>query len=205
VARPVSAARDEILARIRAVDRTSPAAVDRSYRRAGSLARDARVELFAERVADYRADVRIVSNVAGAVASVCAGRVGIPPGLPAEWRPATAEIVEDTGLSAHELDALDGVVTGCTVAIAETGTIVLSGGETEGRRALSLVPDLHVCIIRAEQIVELVPEALAAVDPRRPLTFISGPSATSDIELSRVEGVHGPRTLVVLIVNEEEA
>lgn len=201
----MTTARDEILARIRAVDRTPPPAVVRSYRGTGSLSPDARVELFAERVADYRAEVRVVGDVAGAVASICTGRVGIPPGLPPAWRPATADLVEDDGLSAYDLDALDGVVTGCTVAVAETGTIVLSGGETEGRRALSLVPDLHVCVVRAKQIVELVPEALAAVDPHRPLTFISGPSATSDIELSRVEGVHGPRTLVVLIVNEEEA
>jgi len=199
----VSAARDEILARIRAVDRTPPPAVERSYRRTGSLSREGKVELFAERVADYRAEVHVVTDVAGAVSAVCSGRVGVPPGLLSEWRPTRAEIVEDSGLSPRELDALDGVVTGCTVAIAETGTIVLSGSETEGRRALSLVPDLHVCVVRAEQIVELVPEALAAVDPRRPLTFISGPSATSDIELSRVEGVHGPRTLVVLIVKEE--
>jgi len=199
----VSAARDEILARIRAVDRTPPPAIERSNRRTGSLSREGKVELFAERVADYRAEVHVVTDVAGAVSAVCSGRVGVPPGLLSEWRPTRAEIVEDSGLSPRELDALDGVVTGCTVAIAETGTIVLSGSETEGRRALSLVPDLHVCVVRAEQIVELVPEALAAVDPRRPLTFISGPSATSDIELSRVEGVHGPRTLVVLIVKEE--
>jgi L-lactate dehydrogenase complex protein LldG len=201
----VTAAREEVLARIRAVDRTAPPAVVRRYRVSGSLSREARVELFAERVADYRAEVRVVEDVTDAIASICAGRVGIPLGLPAEWRPAATDLVEDDGLSARELDALDGVVTGCTVAIAETGTIVLSGGATEGRRALSLVPDLHVCVVRTQQIVELVPEALAAVDPRRPLTFISGPSATSDIELSRVEGVHGPRTLVVLIVNEEEA
>ena len=201
----MTTARDEVLARIRAADRTVPPTVARRYRGTGSLSYEARVELFAERVADYRAEVLVVEDVAGAVASVCAGRVGIPPGLPPDWRPAAADLVEDDGLSARELDALDGVVTGCTVAIAETGTIVLSGGATEGRRALSLVPDLHVCVVRAKQIVELVPEALAAVDPRRPLTFISGPSATSDIELSRVEGVHGPRTLVVLIVNEEEA
>lgn len=205
VAQPVRAARDEILGRIRAIDRTPGPPLERGYRRVGSRSRAATIELFAERVADYRADVRVVADVAGGVASVCSGRVGVPRGLPSEWRPATAEIVEDRGLTARELDALDGVVTGCTVAIAETGTIVLSGGATEGRRALSLVPDLHVCVVRAQQIVELVPEALAAVDPRRPLTFISGPSATSDIELSRVEGVHGPRTLVVLIVNEEEA
>ncbi len=201
----MTTAREEVLARIRAVDRTAPPAVVRRYRVSGSLSREARVELFAERVADYRAEVRVVEDVTDAIASICAGRVGIPPGLPAGWRPAATDLVEDDGLSARELDALDGVVTGCTVAIAETGTIVLSGGATEGRRALSLVPDLHVCVVRTQQIVELVPEALAAVDPRRPLTFISGPSATSDIELSRVEGVHGPRTLVVLIVNEEEA
>jgi L-lactate dehydrogenase complex protein LldG len=205
VAGPVTGARDEILARIRAVDRTPPPAVERSYRRTGRLARDARLELFAERVADYRAEVRLVADVAEACNSVCRGRVGVPPGLPEAWRPTAADVVEDDGLSPRELDALDGVVTGCTVAIAETGTIVLSGGGTEGRRALSLVPDLHVCVVEADRIVELVPEALAALDPRRPLTFISGPSATSDIELSRVEGVHGPRTLVVLIVDEEEA
>jgi L-lactate dehydrogenase complex protein LldG len=204
VARAVSAAREEILARIRAVERTVPEAV-RDYRRTGIRSPAARLELFADRVADYRSDVRFVARVADAIDEVCRGRIGVPPGLPHAWRPPSADVVDDDGLSPRELDALDGVVTGCTVAIAETGTIVLSGGETEGRRALSLVPDLHVCVVRAEQIVELVPEALAAVDPRRPLTLISGPSATSDIELSRVEGVHGPRRLVVLIVNEEEA
>ena len=204
MAQPLTAARDEILARIRAVERTPPPALDRGYRRAGSRSHASKVKLFAERVADYRADVHVVASVSDAAASVCRGRVGVPPGLPAPWRPSNVEIVEDHGLSARELDALDGVLTGCTVAIAETGTIVLSGGETEGRRALSLVPDLHVCVVCTRQIVELVPEALAAVDPRRPLTLVSGPSATSDIELSRVEGVHGPRTLVVLIVNEEE-
>ena len=124
----------------------------------------------------------------------------MPPGLPAEWRPAGA--VEDHGLSPQELDALDGVLTGCTVAIAETGTFVLAGGPREGRRALTLVPDLHVCVVLAEQVVETVPQAFDALRDvaRRPLTFVSGPSATSDIELQRVEGVHGPRNLVVLIV-----
>src|SRR5439155_17716058 len=110
------------------------------------------------------------------------------------------------GLSPLELDARDGVLTGCTVAIAETGTLVLPGGPTEGRRALTLVPDLHICVVGADQIVETVPQAFAALRglERRPLTFVSGPSATSDIELKRVEGVHGPRTLVVLIVEEKD-
>jgi len=213
--RQMTAARDEILGRIRAIDRTPPAAVERGYRRVGALAADARTELFANRVADYRADVRVVApgDVAAAVESACgdrgARRVGVPTGLPADWRAVSLELIEDGGLTARELDELGGVLTGCTVAIAETGTIVLAGGPGEGRRALSLVPDLHVCVVRSGQIVELVTEATAVLDElvareRRPLTFISGPSATSDIELSRVEGVHGPRTLVVLIVNEEK-
>ena len=131
----------------------------------------------------------------------------MPPGLPAAWRPAGAELVEDAGLTAHELDALDGVVTGCTLAIAETGTLVLAAGPAEGRRALTLVPDLHVCVVDARQVVADVPAAIAQVAPlvreeRRPLTLISGPSATSDIELQRVEGVHGPRQLVVLVAAE---
>ena len=210
----MTAARDEILARIRAVDRAPAAPVARAYRRAGTLDAAARVELFAERVADYRADVHIVAagNVREAIESALlerrAVRVGIPAGLPAEWRPRSVELVEDRGLRARELDALDGVLTGCTVAIAETGTIVLAGGPTEGRRALSLVPDLHVCVIRSDQVVELVAEATTSLAElvsreRRPLTLVSGPSATSDIELSRVEGVHGPRTLVALVSREE--
>jgi L-lactate dehydrogenase complex protein LldG len=158
-----------------------------------------------ERLTDYRAQVRRIGalGLRAAVEELAPGRVGVPPGLPKEWRPAGA--VEDHLLRPEELDALDGVLTGCTVAIAETGTLILAGGPTEGRRALSLVPDLHVCVVRAEQVVETVPEAFDALRSvaRRPLTFVSGPSATSDIELKRVEGVHGPRTLVVLIVEEE--
>jgi L-lactate dehydrogenase complex protein LldG len=136
--------------------------------------------------------------------AVCAERgvstLVIPPDVP--WRPSGVQLVEDHGLSARELDRVDGALTGCTTAIAETGTIVLSGGEHDGRRALTLVPDLHICVVRESQICELLPEALARIDPRRPITFISGPSATSDIELSRVEGVHGPRTLIVLVAKE---
>ena len=127
-------------------------------------------------------------------------RLAIPPQLP--WRPTDCELVEDHGLSAHELDGLDGAFTGCTAAVAETGTIILTGGPHEGRRALTLVPDLHICVVGETQICQLLPEALTRIDSRRPVTFVSGPSATSDIELSRVEGVHGPRTLIVLVAKE---
>jgi L-lactate dehydrogenase complex protein LldG len=125
----------------------------------------------------------------------------VPPGLPGEWRPPGLDVVEDHGLTARELDGLDGVLTGCTLAIAETGTLVLAAGPAEGRRALTLVPDLHICVVRASQVVDGVPAAFAELGSlaRRPLTLVSGPSATSDIELNRVEGVHGPRTLVVLV------
>jgi L-lactate dehydrogenase complex protein LldG len=199
-----------VLGRVRAAlaGGTDPVAVPRAYRRAGERDVGARVALFCERVGDYRADVRRVplGAVADAVADVLgergARRVGIPPALP--WRPPRVELIEDDGLSPAELDALDGVVTGCTVAIAETGTIVLAAGPADGRRALTLVPDLHVCVVEEAQIVELVPEAMERLGElvrreRRPLTFVSGPSATSDIELTRVEGVHGPRQLVVVV------
>jgi L-lactate dehydrogenase complex protein LldG len=198
----VSAAREEILARVRAsLGASRPAATELpAYRRGGALDDAARVALFAARVADYRADVRRVRSAD--VAHAVGGTLGVPAGLPEAWRPPGA--VVDDGLSLAELDRLDGVVTACTVAIAETGTIVLSGRPEEGRRALSLVPDLHVCVVEAAQIVETVPEAFDRLAPHatRPLTFVSGPSATSDIELKRVEGVHGPRRLVVLIVVE---
>ena len=132
----------------------------------------------------------------------------VPAGVPAAWRSPGIELVDDHELSPAELDAVDGALTGCTAAIAETGTIVLTGGPLDGRRALTLVPDLHVCVVREGQIVELLPEALTMIAAqgleRRPLTLVSGPSATSDIELSRVEGVHGPRHLVVLVAKEAQ-
>jgi L-lactate dehydrogenase complex protein LldG len=183
-----------------------PESVGRTYRRDGARSRPERIALFAERVGDYRATVRRVAaqELRYAIDELAPGRIGIPPGLPEAFRPAGA--VEDHGLTPQELDALDGVVTGCTLAIAETGTLVLSGGPSEGRRALTLVPDLHLCVVRSGQIVETVPQAFDALKEFavRPLTFVSGPSATSDIELERVEGVHGPRNLVVVIVEEEE-
>lgn len=211
----MSAAREEILARIRSTTRRAPVPLERSYRRTSSSPRRESVELFHERVADYRADVRRIeeSEVAATIAAVCvdrgARRLAVPAGVPRAWRPQELELVEDFDLDPRSLDALDGVITGCTLGIAETGTIVLTAGPGEGRRALTLVPDLHICVVRDSEIVHLVPEAIACLrdlvaSARRPVTFISGPSATSDIELSRVEGVHGPRDLVVLILGETE-
>ncbi|HEX6446495.1 MAG TPA: LUD domain-containing protein [Streptosporangiales bacterium] len=213
----MGSARDDILARVRAALRDVPRDEDatgegitRAYRRQGDPDVD-RLGRFAERVADYRATVHRVAPdaLAGAVASAldrrAARRVVVPADLPADWLAATdAEAVRDHGaLTATELDGMHGVVTGCAVGIAETGTIVLDAGDRQGRRALSLVPDYHLCVVFADQVVASVPEAVARLDPRRPLTWVSGPSATSDIELDRVEGVHGPRTLEVLLVRPD--
>ena len=195
----MTTARDDILARIRATERT-PLPFVRAYRRTGARSLEERVALFCERVSDYRAEIRRTTDVAAEAAEL-GGRLLVPAGLPNAWR--SPNTVEDRGLTPRELDAVDGVLSGCTVAIAETGTIVLSAGPAEGRRALTLVPDLHLCVVRESQIVETVPEAFARLEASRPITFISGPSATSDIELSRVEGVHGPRTLIVLVVPGE--
>jgi L-lactate dehydrogenase complex protein LldG len=160
------------------------------------------VDRFAETVDDYRAQVYRISEseVAGTVASLLGdGRAVVPVDLPSAWVDGIA-VVPDEGLSIDQLDALDAVITGCAVGIAATGTIVLDASVAQGRRALTLVPDHHICIVRADQVVDTVPQAFAVLDATRPLTFISGPSATSDIELNRVEGVHGPRRLDVLIV-----
>ncbi len=198
-------ARAEVLARIRRALGPDPVVpeVARDYRAAGDLDGPALLELLTDRLVDYRASVRpaapddLVATLAAALAERGAGRVVVPPGL--AWELPGA--VVDDGLTAVELDQLDGVVTACAVAIAETGTIVLDAGPDQGRRAITLVPDYHLCVVRAEQVVQTVPEAIARLDPTRPLTWISGPSATSDIELHRVEGVHGPRTLEVVLVS----
>jgi L-lactate dehydrogenase complex protein LldG len=199
--------RAEILGRIaQAIADAESTPVPRAYRRAGALSREERTQLFVDRVADYRAEVRRADAIEPAVTAVCAAHgvrtLAVPPSLP--WRPDGVELVEDHGLTAQELDRVDGALTGCSAAIAESGTIVLTAGPEDGRRALTLVPDLHICVVRESQICELLPEALDRIDPRRPITFVSGPSATSDIELSRVEGVHGPRTLIVLVAREED-
>jgi L-lactate dehydrogenase complex protein LldG len=205
----VSEARDEVLGRIRAALGSERASVEvpRGYRTTGSRSGEEVLRLFAERVADYRGAVEVTDDPAGAVARVLeaqgARRVVVPFDLPEGLRPEAVEAVVDEGLSPAELDALDGVVTTCAAACAETGSIALDGGPGQGRRALSLVPDLHVCVVRAEQVVETVPELVARLEPSaragRPIVIVSGPSATSDIELQRVEGVHGPRRLVVVL------
>ena len=213
VEKPLSTAREEVLARIGAAIKgaVSPAPA-RAYRRADATDAERRVALFCSRVADYRADVlRIgVGEIPAAVAAICeerdARRIAVPPALPEEWRPSSVSLVEDHGLTPRYLDRLDGALTGCTVAIAETGTIVLTSGAHEGRRALTLVPDLHICIVQERQISMLLPEAFERLAElglaAHPITFVSGPSATSDIELDRVEGVHGPRKLHVLVAKE---
>jgi L-lactate dehydrogenase complex protein LldG len=219
-------ARDEVLARIRTAvgsdgaldadprpgagpaphgDSGPPSAT--GYRTQGELAGEGLLDLLAERLADYHAAVRrttpagLQATLAAALAERGARRVVVPSGLDLPALPGTELIVDDE-LSPHDLDALDGVITGAAVAIAQTGTIILDGSPDQGRRAITLVPDYHLCIVHVGQVVELVPEAVGRLEPRaaRPLTWISGPSATSDIELSRVEGVHGPRTLEVILV-----
>ena len=204
--------REEILRRIRAAtaDITDPPDIPRRYHTAGSPAGrtdDGLADRFAERAGDYRATVRrcraadAAQVIADAVTAHAARRIGVPRGFPAEWSALLPDPVPDEPpLDIAALDALDGVVTTCALAIAETGTIVLDTGPGQGSRAFTLVPDYHLAVVRTGQIVAGVPDAVAALDPARPLTWISGPSATSDIELTRVEGVHGPRTLDIVIV-----
>ncbi|ASR38506.1 lactate utilization protein C [Prauserella marina] len=200
----MSSAKNDILARIRSVERFSPVAVPRDYERARAAAD--RLGLFAERVADYKAIVHRVDEevlpdwISRCLAERGVATMAVPADAPVSWRvPGVSWVPDDPSLPVSTVDAVHGVLTGCAVAIAETGTIVLDTGIAQGRRLLTLVPDYHLCVVRADQVVVSVPEAIARLDATRPLTFISGPSATSDIELDRVEGVHGPRTLEVLI------
>jgi L-lactate dehydrogenase complex protein LldG len=166
------------------------------------------VERFVARVEDYGATVMRSADAAAAAAAALAAagarRVVVAPDLTPVLRPAGVELVEDRELAAAELDVLDAALTTCAAACADTGSIALDGGPGQGRRAITLVPDLHVCVLGAEQIVETVPELLRALEPSaregRPIVLVSGPSATADIELDRVEGVHGPRRLVLILV-----
>ena len=206
-------ARAEVLQRIRGALGHGVAVpeVPRSYRGAGRPAPSGGdvVALFSERCADYRATVRQVSaaELPGAVSAACAERGArrlVSPAGGLVELDGVELVRDDPPLGPRELDGFDGVLTGCALAIAETGTIVLDGGARSGRRAITLVPDYHACVVEAERIVASVPDAVAqlaeAAADGRPVTFVSGPSATSDIELDRVEGVHGPRTLDVFVV-----
>jgi L-lactate dehydrogenase complex protein LldG len=218
-------AREDILRRIRGANAAAgappPPDVPRDYHHTGVHAPGSAgaLALLTDRLVDYKATVidapalRLArtetptregaeDTVHDAIRTALAGIDGlvlVPPGLPEGWWP---EGIVDDGFSPAELDGHAAVVTGCAAVCAVTGTIALDGSPDQGRRALTLVPDVHVCVVRADQVVETVPELLARLDPTRPTTFISGPSATSDIELERVEGVHGPRTLVVVIVRD---
>ncbi|MEV8100121.1 LUD domain-containing protein [Kitasatospora sp. NPDC085879] len=206
--------RETVLARIRAALADVPSEegpedvpVPRDYRRSHTGPGQDTVALFAERVADHRAAVSRTDRaglrdaVAVALTRRGARRLAVPRGFPTELLPTGGWEWHPEPLDVPALDGLDGAITLAGAGIAITGTIVLDTGPGQGRRALTLVPDYHLCIVSAEQIADDVPDALARLDPTRPLTFVSGPSATSDIELDRVEGVHGPRTLDVIIVD----
>ncbi len=206
--------RERILGRVRRALADVPpdedAPVERDYlREHGERTVEETVDLLAENLADYRAVVHRTDSeeLPHLIMRLLAQRgpqyVLVPPGLPPEWMSAADPTrVHDRAVStARELDQVESVVTGCAVAIAETGTIVLDGSPDQGRRRISLIPDHHICVVRVpDQVVASVPQALERLNPARPLTWISGPSATSDIELDRVEGVHGPRTLEVVLV-----
>ncbi len=204
-------AREEVLGRIRTAlgEHRPEVVVPRDYRTADERPAEQQLDVLVDRLEDYKASVlrcgpdRIGATVAAALDTGLgsgwdAGSVVVAPGVPAGWRPDGA--TEDDGRPAVELAAFAATLTGVAVAIAETGTLVLDGGPVSGRRAVSLLPDCLVCVVEAGQVVGSVPEALRRLDPTAPLTMVSGPSATSDIELERVEGVHGPRTLVVVLV-----
>ncbi len=218
----MSSSRERILGRVRRALAAVPQddipfeqAFSRDYlREHGERSGEQTVDLLAENLADYRAIVHrctaadLAATIAGMLAARGSKTVVVPTGLDPGWlAEAEAEQVPDRAESTpQELDRVDSVVTACAVAIAETGTIVLDGGPDQGRRRITLVPDHHICVVRVpDQVVSSVPQALERLDPARPLTWISGPSATSDIELDRVEGVHGPRTLEVVLVDGQES
>ncbi|MFG2561140.1 lactate utilization protein C [Streptomyces sp. NPDC048496] len=206
----MTTARATVLGRVRnalALAPTPDTTIPRDYRTGRTLPDDERLALFTDRLVDYKAQVHTctAARTAEVIAEVLDGlgarTIGVPAGLDEQWLGAyDGDVQQDSaGIPAPRLDALDGVVTASAVGCAETGTIFLDGSPDQGRRALSLVPDLHVCVVDLSAVEVGVPEAVARLVPERPTTLISGPSATSDIELERVEGVHGPRTLVVVI------
>ena len=214
-------AREEVLARIADAHRAAPPPdlryedIAREYRTTSDSSVEVLTELLIDRLVDYRALVRqcrvddLGATIADALEERGANKVVAPAGLDPSWMAnlsadvRTDEPSSGDRLSVSVLDAVDGVITSCAVAIAETGTLILDGSPGQGRRVLTLIPDYHLCVVFTDQIVPDVPQALARLEATRPLTMISGPSATSDIELNRVEGVHGPRTLEVIIVRNE--
>jgi L-lactate dehydrogenase complex protein LldG len=211
-------AREAILTRIRKANGGSTgdrqgdhARIRREYRITSSLSRPILVDLLAARLEHYQVGVRrtteagLADAIAQSLATRGARRIVIPRAVPGRWLTPGLEYTVDEGVSYETLDRADGVLTGCTLAIALTGTIILRHGPSEGRRASTLIPDYHLCVVRSDQIVETVPEAFRRIsaDGPRLLTTISGPSATADIEMTRVRGVHGPRTLEVLLVDED--
>jgi L-lactate dehydrogenase complex protein LldG len=211
-------AREEVLARIAAAHGAAPPPtlryedISRGYRTTSDASAEALTEVLIDRLVDYRALVRqcaaddLAQTLAAALTDRAVQTVAAPSGLDSSWLASLSAHVLTDGtaagdqLSVSQLEAVDGVITSCAVAIAETGTLILDGAPGQGRRILTLIPDYHLCVVFPDQIVPDVPQALARLDATRPLTMISGPSATSDIELNRVEGVHGPRTLEVIIV-----
>lgn len=208
-------AREDIMNRIKSALRDAPETpvVPREYRRSSTMTDAQRLEQLVDRLVDYKANVFVTpkAEVPAKLAELLAGSASIvvPHGLPEEWlsalkddagAPAVHVDSPERRLTVAELDDVDAVVTGAATAVSETGTIMLDGSGDQGRRIISLVPDRHICLLHAADIVEVLPEAIARLDATRPQTWISGPSATSDIELERVEGVHGPRTLDVVIL-----
>lgn len=209
----MSAGKDAILSRIRTAlgeAAGTRAEVPRAYRTGETEPPDVLVTRLVERLEDYRSKVHHLTEeaISASVERICRAHgvknLMVPADLPPSWLPPGLEVTPDDGLSYAALEGHGGVLTGCALAVAQTGTLVLDAGHAQGRRVLSLLPDLHLCVVFASQVVGGVPEAIRALEPAitagRPLTLISGPSATSDIELSRVEGVHGPRKLEVLLV-----
>lgn len=207
-------ARAEILRRIREANNLTPAAhpawsdLPRDYKRTSTLAHDTVLDLLADRLHDYDAQVLrstladLPRSIAAMLSARSIQRLVVPAGLPPEWLPQGFTFMPDDSLSSAELDRLDGVLTTSTLAIAETGTVVLQNVPGQGRRAISLVPDYHLCLVQSADVVETVPEAMARLQPTAtlPTTFVSGPSATADIEMTRIKGVHGPRFLDVILI-----
>jgi L-lactate dehydrogenase complex protein LldG len=209
----MSTAREDILGRIRNAvastpDRVPYAQVPRQYTRTGTLDREGVLHLLKDRLLDYDSEILEVSNeaeIAGAVLEAMRRanetRVLAPPAFPQEWLPSGIEVVFDHQLSTEQLDGLGTVITTCEAAVASTGTIILVHEGAQGRRAITLLPDHHICIVKRSQVFEVIPEAIVALNPRsrNAITTISGPSATSDIEMTRIRGVHGPRSLSVVL------